>query len=234
MKRLFSLIILFVIVVVSLHAQIKLDYNISYASYKMSDMKDLMQTIKHSEQLNMLGMEVVESFPSYIAHSVNIGYRLNNHEFGVKSSFYTTGGKISVGDYSGAINVTLTTNGFREGIYYRNYFYTYSSVNSDNTSTDKFSLWGEVSPAVIISNLKLKTEVSDIEISRVVENDAYSKLAYGLLFQLGGKYYLTKNLSVDLLAGYEASFGGNFDDLINSPRIDWSGFRLSGGIGVSF
>lgn len=222
------------ICLLSLHAQFRLDYHVSYATYNMGEMKDLMQSIKSREPFRQFGMEIVEDFPAYVAHSVNIGYRHNSHEFGVKSGYYTTGGKLSVGDYSGKINVTLTTNGYREGVYYRNYFYTIENKNTKGEFKDRFSVWGEVSPALIISTLKIKTVISDIELQEVIEEPDYNENAYSLLFQIGGKYYISKMISVGLSAGYDISFGGNYDELVDSPRSDWSGLRLSGGLGFNF
>ncbi|MDD4777994.1 MAG: hypothetical protein PHV53_06860 [Fermentimonas sp.] len=224
MKRLL-IVVLCSFCLFGLKAQFRLDYHASYASYNMSDMSDLMQTIKSGEPFKSFGMEIVEDFPAYIAHSVNVGYRLNRHEFGIKSGYYSTGGKISVGDYSGKINVALTTNGYREGLYYRNYLYTFK---------DRFSLWGEVSPAIIISTLNIETVLTDVDISEVMEEADYNMNAYSVLLQLGGKYYINRVISLDLSGGYEISSRGQNDRLIGSPRPDWSGLRLTGGVGFSF
>lgn len=233
MKRLF-LVVSFCVTIFSVNAQFRFDYHASYATYNMKDMKGLMNSIKTSEPFKSLGLEMVEDFPAYIGHSVNIGYRVNNHEFGIKSGFYTTGGKLSVGDYSGKINATLITNGYREGVYYKNYFYTSAMKDVDKGLKDRFSLWGEISPALIISTLKMKTVVSDVDFNEVVEEPEYNESAYAMLIQIGGKYYVTKNISFDVAVGYDLSFGGNYENLIGSPRPDWSGFRLSGGVGLSF
>ncbi len=215
----------------SLKAQLKLDYHASYATYSMSDMTDLLYTIKISDPFNQLGMRIVEDFPAYIAHSVNIGYRLFNHEFGIKSGFYSTGGKLSVGDYSGKINTTLTTNGFREGVYYRNYFYTFEKEDSRGNQKDRLSIWGEMSPAVIISTLKIRTVVSNVELQETLKE--YNENVYSLLFQLGSSYYVNRKISLDLSVGYDLSFGGEFGELRGSPRADWSGLRLSCGLGLT-
>ena len=228
MKRLF-LILLCSVIFVNLYSQFRMDYSLSYASYQMRDMKDLLHSIETSELMRKIGIKNVENFPAYIAHAVNIGYRINEHEFGIKSSFYTTGGKLSVADYSGTINVKMVTNGYREGLYYRNYFYTYNTQERP-----RFAIWGEVSPAIIISKLKLKTIVRDLEEQQTIEDFDFNKTAFSLLPQLGGKYYLTNNISFDISAGYELSFGGEYSDLNNSPRPDWSGFRINGGIGLTF
>lgn len=233
MKRLL-LIVVCSICLFSLHAQFRLDYQASYATYNMGDMKDFVQTVKSNELFKQFGMEIVEDFPAYIAHSINIGYRLNRHEFGIKSGFYTTGGKLSVGDYSGKINVSFTTNGFREGVYYRNYFYTSQKEDAEGLFKDRFSIWGEVSPALIISALKIMTTITDVELQEVVKEPYYNENAYSILLQIGGKYYISKMISLDLSAGYDLSFGGNYEDLVGSPRSDWSGLRLSGGLGLTF
>lgn len=228
MKRLI-LISLCCIGYFNVHAQFRLDYNVSYASYQMDEMKDLLHSIGMTEPLNKLGLKNVENFPAYIAHAVNIGYRVNQHEFGIKSSFYTTGGKLSVADYSGAINIQLIVSGYREGLYYKNYLYTHTPH-----AKQRFSIWGELSPAIIISKLKIESVVRDLDNQDTIEDDTFNETAFAILPQLGGKYYLTDYLSLDLSAGYELSFGGEFGDLKGTPKPGWSGFRMNGGIGLTF
>lgn len=235
MKRVL-LIVVCIFCLIRLHAQFRIDYHASYANYNMSDMKDFVHSVKSSEPFRQFGMELVEDFPAYIAHSVNIGYRLSRHEFGFKSGFYSTGSKLSVGDYSGKINISFTTNGYREGIYYKNYFYSLKSEDSQGVYRDRFSVWGEVSPALIISTLNIKTTLTDVDMQEVVDVDdpEYNENAGSLLLQAGGRYYINRMVNLDLSVGYDISFGGNYDGLNGSPRSDWSGLRLSGGLGFSF
>lgn len=228
MKRLI-LILLCGMVYVNIYSQFRLDYSVSYASYQMEEIKDLLHSIEMTEWMQKIGIKNVENFPDYIAHTVNIGYRINQHEFGIKSSFYTTGGKLSVADYSGAINMKMITNGYREGLYYKNYFYTYNYQKRQ-----QFALWGEISPAIIISKLKMETIARDIEEQHTLEDFDFNETTFSILPQLGGKYYLTNNISFDISVGYELSFGGKYSDLQDSPRPDWSGFRVNGGIGFTF
>ena len=228
MKRLI-LILLCGTVYVNLYSQFRLDYSVSYASYQMEEMKDFLHSIEMTELMQKIGIKNVENFPAYIAHMVNIGYRINQHEFGIKSSFYTTGGKLSVADYSGAINMKMVTNGYREGLYYKNYFYTYNYQERQ-----RFAIWGEISPAIIISKLKMETIARDIEEQHTLDDFDFNETAFSVLPQLGGKYYLTNYISFDISVGYEFSFGGEYGDLKDSPRPDWSGFRVNGGIGFTF
>lgn len=229
MKKLLLIILCNIITSYSLQAQFLIEYNISYASYDMKDMKDLLHTIELSEDLQKFGIRNVDNFPAYIAHTANIGYKLNNHEFGIKNSFYTTGGKLSVADYSGAINIELIANGFREGVYYKNHFYSYKY-----SGRTLFSFWGEISPAVIISELKMKTKVREVEKSITLEDYNFTKIAFAVLPQIGTKYHFTEHISLDMSIGYELSFGGKFNDLYSSPRANWSGIRINGGIGYKF
>lgn len=213
----------------TLQAQFLVEYNISYADYRMKDMRNLLHTIEMSEELQKLGIKNVDNFPAYMAHTVNIGYMLNKHEFGIKSSFYTTGGKLSVADYSGAINIELTTNGFREGFYYKNHFYSYKHHNQE-----KISFWAEFSPAIMISQLKMKTKVREVSVNQTLEDYKFTKISFAILPQVGTNYYLTEHISVNASIGYEFSFGGKYDDLYGSPRCDWGGIRINGGVGYRF
>lgn len=213
----------------AIQAQFLVEYDISYAKYQMKNMKHLLHTIEMSEDLQKLGIKNVGNFPSYVAHTINIGYLYNTHEFGIKSSFYTTGGKLSVADYSAAINIELTTNGFREGLYYKNYFYTHN-----HQGRDLISFWGELSPAIIISQLKLKTKVREIDKNQTLEDYKFTKIGFTILPQVGAKYYITKHINIHTSIGYEISFGGGYNDLSGSPKTNWSGIRITGGVGYKF
>lgn len=68
----------------------------------------------------------------------------------------------------------------------------------------------------------------------VVEEPEYNENAYSLLLQIGGRFYINRMIGLELSAGYDLSFGGSYEELIGSPRSDWSGLRLSGGLGFTF
>jgi len=65
----------------------------------MNEMKQLLETAFNSVVTTMpVGTRIVDNFPPYITHNLDLSYKFNRHELGLKSSFLTTGGKIAYSD----------------------------------------------------------------------------------------------------------------------------------------
>ncbi|WP_080903332.1 hypothetical protein [Parabacteroides sp. Marseille-P3160] len=211
-------------------AQFTVSYSAGYGRYDMGDMKNVLSTIQ--SQLNSavpgLGLTNVDNFPAYINHTLDIGYKYKVHEFGLKSSFLTTGGKLSRADYSGEYSVKMIVNGFREGIYYRNYFYT-----DEKDAGPFFSLFAELSPNVMISHLKLKEgfSIADAD-DKYVDEENFTKVGFTILPQAGAKYNFTRTVGILITTGYEFSFSSGIEGGDN--KINWSGIRLAGGFSYLF
>lgn len=230
MKKILSAIFLLFI---SLYAaaQVSVTYSFGYGSYKMGDMKTFLEkTQLHIEEKHPgLNTYIVDDFPAYITHNLDIGYQIKRHEFGIKGGFYSTGGKISRQDYSGEYEFKTTINGYKTGIYYRNYLY-----NQKIGKKSSLSLFGEISPSVIISEVKIKSHLTINEEPLEAENTSIYKVDFACLPQVGVRYKIIPMIGVQLAAGYEIAFGEKAYRLDGNPRIDWSGFRASAGANISF
>lgn len=211
-------------------AQYMINYSIGYGSYKMGDMKSFLENVQSQvEGLHPeLSTAIVDKFPAYILHSVDMGYRLKSHEFGLKGGFYSTGGKISRQDYSGEYEYKVILNGYKTGLFYRNHFYT---CNVQGKST--LSLFGEISPSVIISQTKLSSHFVVDNQPIDTEKKQSHKIDFSVMPLAGVRYNIIPQVGIQLSAGYEVSFGEKAKKLAGNPRIDWSGLRVSGGITLS-
>lgn len=211
-------------------AQLSINYSIGYGSYKMGDMKNFVDNIQlHVEgQYPGLNTIIVDHFPAYITHSVDIGYKQKVHEFGIRGGFYSTGSKISFQDYSGEYECNVLINGYKAGAYYRNYF-----SNSKIGKKSLLSLFGEISPSAIISRTKITSHLTVYDQPLESEKTAIHKVDFAILPQIGIRYNIIPQVGVQLMTGYEVSFGQRTYKLDGNPRIDWSGFRASAGITVS-
>lgn len=89
-----------------------------------------------------------------MTHSLDATYYLKRHEFGLKGTYMTTGGKISYADYSGKYYEKLTLNGYRVGAMYRYHFLKSKLGNLP------LSFYGELSPAITFTSLKYKALLS--------------------------------------------------------------------------
>ncbi|MFC4672853.1 hypothetical protein [Dysgonomonas termitidis] len=216
-----------------MQAQFTASYSLGYATHNMDGMKSLMKTIQQSPPAFIIGAKSVDDFSTnQVIHIVDIGYRFDMHEFGLKGGGYSsTGAKLSLKDYSGEYSNRFIVNGIRAGVYYKNYFYTYRN----DKEKALFSFFGEISPGLYFSEIKNKGFfiVQDEELDSF--DDKYSNTSFAFLIQAGAKYYITKNINMHIALGYDFVAKVKVEDL--KPKealVDWSGIRFTGGIGFSF
>lgn len=214
------------------NAQFSLSYSVGYGSYKMGDMKQLLNSGYSSVRQSMpKGIRIVSNFPGYITHKMDFAYKFKLHEFGLTGSYLTTGGKIAYSDYSGKYIEKLTFNGYRIGAMYRYYF----SENKLGACT--LSFFGEVSPGITFTKLKYMAAL-DLYEQNVHQkaDDNISTNATGFTVQplLGSRLSLTRNFSLFASLGYDFEMGAGLSTTNDVYRADWSGFRLNGGATYSF
>lgn len=232
MKK-YSILIIAILCSLYAQAQFTVNYSLGYATHDMDGMKNLMKSIQQSPPASTIGAKNVDNFSTnQVIHMVDIGYRFNMHEFGLKAGGYSsTGGKLSLKDYSGEYSNRFIVNGIRAGIYYKNYFYTYRN-NSDKAL---FSFFGEVSPGLYFSEIKNNGFfiVQDQELDSF--DNKYTETSFAFLIQAGAKYYITKNINVQITLGYDFVGKAKVEDFKpKEAMVNWSGIRFSGGIGLSF
>lgn len=212
---------------------ITISYSAGYGSFKMDDMNGLleyMQTLPRPDgNANALGAAIVDNFPGYIIHTVNIGYKIRKQELGFVTGYQTTGGKLSRIDYSGDYDYKAILNGFRLGFYYRNYFYT-SNVDSKRN----IAFFGEISPNAILSSIKITEKFNVGGTSLIDEKNEYTNVSFSILPQIGAKFNLTSKIGFQATIGYDINIGTEINKLPTKPKVDWSGIRLSAGASYTF
>lgn len=233
MKKHIILIILALITTLSASAQFKIAYSAGYADYAMDDMTKILNMSLGAlgDQLPS-GVKITDNFPGYLTHNIDATYQLKRHEFGLKATYMTTGGKIAYADYSGKYHEQLTLNGFRIGALYRFHF-----VNT-HIGNLPLSFFGELSPAITFTKLKYDALLSlpDYDINEVNRNDNISSNETGYSIQplVGAQLSITKNIFVSISGGYDIELGSKLSTTNNMLRVDWSGIRLNAGVGASF
>ena len=237
MKKLF---ILFCIsfLFIQLKAQVTVNYSLGYGTFKMDDMVDLQKSILKDNSISRLGIKTLDAFPSNYVHSINIGYRFDyKHEIGLKSSYYTTGGKLSKADYSAEYEMNFILNGYREGLYYRNYFFN----KMKNNHRPLFSLFGEISPSILFSEVKQKEIFvvnegisNEDKVVLIDINEKYNNISLAFLLQIGFKYIVTSHIETEVTFGYDLAPGSRIVELQDEPKTDWSGTRMNLGISYVF
>jgi hypothetical protein len=217
-----------------MHAQFSINYLAGYGKYDMSSLKDLSEmtyrTVAHSGMFPE-GLKLVDNFPGYITHNVDLLYKIKAHEFGLKASFLTTGSKIAYADYSGKYEGKMIVNGYKAGLVYRRHFF-----RTRMSDACFLSFFGEVSPSAIFSSFKIKETLfviwddkhTDIPMEEV-EN--INKTAFSVQPLVGARAELHNHFLFTLSAGYDFVFKGKMN---NGARFNWSGFRVNAGIGYMF
>ena len=210
-------------------AQWSVSYSAGYGTYDMSDMKTYLAEHYQSvlEVVPGLDLVITDNFPGYVTHTLDIGYKFHQHEVGVKGSYLSTAGKYSYADYSGEISSEVSLDGYRGGAYYRYYFYQINLNAKQN-----ISFWGEAAPACIFSKVKINGVMTPQNEIVKMENKSFDCFSFSILPQLGIKYTLFSNIDLRLSFGYEIDFSSRISDI--DSKVNWSGFRCSGGIGYVF
>lgn len=216
-----------------LRAQFTVSYSGGYSSYDTGDMSSMLKNIQRRPPASTVGAKLVDNFPvKNLTHIVDMGYLIAQHEFGLKGGgYYSTGGKLSIKDYSGEYANRFIVSGFRAGVYYKNYFFTYEN----RSGRELFSFFGEVSPGIYLTHFKNDgvLEVNEKELDCF--DDTYKTSCFSLLTQIGTKYYVTRNINLHLAVGYDFSAKAQWETSANnSASINWSGVRFTGGVGLSF
>ncbi|MFV0537347.1 MAG: hypothetical protein ACK5M3_08230 [Dysgonomonas sp.] len=236
MKKNIIILSIFLLLGLQLRAQFTISYSSGYGKYDMGDMKDALELFKSSmkEQLGGLDIRTVDNFPGYITHTLEVGHKVGKSEFGLKSSFYTTGGKLSYADYSGGYEQKITMRGFREGIYFRYHFYT-----TEIGYQSAFSIYGELSPSLLVSQMKHSLSIGITDEGEDKLNNKSTKVGVAIMPLVGVKYSITPKIGVHLSAGYDFDLTTpktkiDLQSAILETKSDWSGIRAFAGVSYSF
>jgi hypothetical protein len=234
MKKYISLLILYLIIAFNANAQFSASYSLSYGNYKMDDMKDFLNNMTKAieYQLSGIPVAVVDNFPGYIIHNLDLSYNIKRHEIGFRGTYMTTGGKIAYSDYTGEYSETLLLNGFRLGANYRFYF-----PFVDSNKSGSLCLFAEISPGITFSKLKSREYIKIFDHRQETdENLDLSTNGISLLPQLGIKWQIAKHIGIHLSGGYDFQLGSRFKYEGAETKItsDWSGIRINGGVSFSW
>lgn len=232
MKRHIFLTVASLLLCITANAQFSIGYSVGYGSYKMGEMKPIMDLYFEMAVLQYpnLPFELTSNFPGNTTHTLELGYMLNKHELGLKATYMTTGGKVAYSDYSGEYRDRLIANGYRIAATYRYYVEAYRKKNI------KLLVFGEISPGVTVSKLRSEKYIKigdDMLKESPDSNIDFKGNGFTIQPQIGGKLYFTRNLAVVVTGGYDFEFGGKLSKFSTSPRLDWSGLRVNGGVSVT-
>jgi len=234
MKKYILFLLLSLIIAFYANAQLSVSYSVGYGNFKMNDMKELLGDMANEikNQLQGLPIAIVDNFPGYITHSLDLSYRVKRHEIGFRGNYLSTGGKIAYSDYTGEYSGKILLNGNSLGINYRYYF-----PITDFEKNGSLYLFTEMSSGVSFSKLKSK-EYIKVFGQRQDADENLDLKGNGVYLhpQLGAKWFITKQIGIQVSGGYFFQLGSNLKYKGEDTKIksDWSGIRLNGGVSYSF
>ncbi len=233
MKKYIFILFLSCIVVLNAKAQFSAGYSVGYGSYQMDDMKQVLKNMLNElrGQLPDIPVAVVDNFPGYVTHSLDLGYRIKNNEIGLRGTYLTTGGNVAYSDYSGEYSGKLTLNGFRIGLNYRYYI-----PATDFGKLGSLSLFAELSPGITFSKLKSKEYIRIFDQQENSDEDLnLNANGISLLPQIGAKWFINNRIGVHIGAGYDFQLGSHFtyQGVKSTLKSDWSGIRINAGVSVT-
>ena len=209
-------------------AQLKINYLVGYNHSLMGDMKDIAEMSVSQMNFELGGnVKMTDKFPTYISHYGEVTYQMDEHEFGIVGGYMSTGARYAYSDYSGKYSAKIVAEGFKIGLIYKHHFYR-KEINNN-----LFSTFFSLAPSAVLTDVNVEEVIELYELGvnqKNTENVINSKFGFSIQPMIGCSYTMFKRVSILLNAGYDFELGSKIGP---SHRVDWSGFRLSAGIGVS-
>lgn len=225
-------ILIAVILLLSLGAnsQINISYSLGYGSFGMGDMKDNASVVLQRSIYETGGLDIkqTDNYPNYFIHSGEITYQLRKHEFGINGAYMTTGAKFAYSDYSGKLDFKIIPSAYKLGLVYKFHFFTTAM------GQNLFSLFAELSPSVVLTSVKIEGHEEYYDSGKELnqkEELLSNEFGFSIQPMLGCRLKVINHLTFHAGVGYDFELGSKLNP---NQRIDWSGFRVKAGVGVSF
>lgn len=198
-----------------------------YGDYKMEGMKKrLMQTLFNeiNEEIDM-PYTVTDNFPAYIGYEISFSGNINRWSIGTKVAYRTTGGRFGYKDETGEIS-------------YENLLTLYEvteSVKYSIIKTSKFNISAglNIGAGRVVDRHEYNIVLYNVNSENHV--DRHQTLNVILGPELMCSYFLTKNLQVEVVGGYDKHIytlkKTYYSDWYN---VDWTGVRVGIGVGWTF
>lgn len=207
-------------------------FDAGYGLYKLNEIKDFQLNLR--DYYSTLGVMALEKFPDNLFYALSADYNLNKKDaIGIAGSYYSTGGRNHVKDYSGEYKLDLLLNCFSLGFRYRGMVCNFN----------KYFIFAQLESGMHFSTLTMDERLTVSKETLIGNNYTFiSNNFYGEP-SLGFSYSYSEKINFNLSLGYEYDFKGNFHEIDDrnailtnlkgdNVHVDWSGLRTS--LGVSF
>ena len=202
---------------------------IGYGSFQMTSIKKFQAGLQGQLDFDA---KTVDEFPSYFTFKgTALVYEVNDLAFGFSIGQVSTGGRISYADFSGSIKIDNNLRGFLLG--------PVVEYNLSESNSSQFNL--TLNPYVNFTKHSLRAEtilLQEVDVTTV----AFESTNYGLEGGFNYRHFVG-NFFVQGLAGFNFDLGGKIkspqnrnavlaDESGNDVSSNWSGYRVSLGIGM--
>lgn len=196
-----------------------------YGYYNLEDIKSL-QTIMLSA-VKLPGLKAVEVFPDNIYYGFSIGSSANSRKiYGMEFSYFTTGGRNHLADYSGEYKADIIVSGYQMGPKFEDYY----------LQTGRFRMGLKLAGGVLVSVLKVDERLTVF--NEELSADKLVMISPGWFAEPSLKFLfnLPDGLNINFSGGYSFNENGKLrtKDGKSNYAADWSGIRTSIGINYNF
>lgn len=202
-----------------------------YGLYNLKELKELQSYLLIDD---ILGAKSLEKFPSTVFYALSSECLLNKNDgLGIAGSFYSTGGRNHIEDYSGEYKLDMLLDGYNVGLSYRRVFLFFNT----------FNLSARLESGMKYSVLKLNEQLRILDVSSLDNNYTFDSFGFYAKPSVDLSYSWSKKISLNVSVGYEYDAKSTLhkrkdrDILLTigygeSVHLDWSGIRTS--IGMTY
>lgn len=206
----------------------KFGFGLGYATFDLQSIKDAQNNALRFANLD--NIKATESFPNRAFGSFFFGYEFRNKSsLGFTYSYYSTGGRNAVADYSGEYKLDLELEANQYGLCY----------DIKKSLSDKFALGGSFSAGILLNEYDI-TEVFIINGSPRINYEVNLE-GFNIYLEpaVVATYTIVNDLNCFLKVGYEKNITKELylstdKEQKSTLDADWTGVRISTGIYYTF
>lgn len=208
-------------------------FGLEYATYEMSDMRDLQREVRDAMPVPAKN---IREFPSYWGYNGNLRYSVGRFTFGVNGGLNSTGARTSYSDYSGSVLNDHLAKVVRIGV---GADYRLSKNGGPLESLLSLQVEQGLTKYNFYSKMVLDGSTIFEEDLDFVSNHIFVHPAFALKRDITSGLFLAAQFGYLLDLGALLEYSENRDAyLLNSDReavgVHWSGFRLGLSAGFRF
>lgn len=203
--------------------RLSLTFQGGYSTFSMSSLKSFQQ-----RKLNETPYfeKAVVSFPGNLTFCESIEASIGKRNYiGFSISYFSSGGRNNLKDYSGEYNMDMLMSGYRIGLLYRNV----------QQLKNRFNFYSQFQYGFITSELIIKESLILNNFNSEESKNSFFCIVPFLEPMLGILYDINNNLTIDLGIGYELDIEKELTDntrRLNDVNVNWSGVRTLLGLKV--